>query len=83
MANKYKIFYLDDLVEVIDRVTLDIQKEPNYMMSAASDKQLVIVQNAMIASFNHGVQKMRKMLIKQLEEVEEDDGGQEVPEVQR
>ena len=64
--NDYKLFYVKDLLPIIDRIAFDLQKEPNMIICHQGDEQLMLVQNASIATYNQGVMRMRKELVEAL-----------------
>lgn len=66
MKNEYASFFLKDLAPIIDKVALDIQKEPNMMMMSNVDESLILLQNASTAAYNRGILKMREALLKEL-----------------
>ena len=73
MKDGYTSSFLKDLLQVIDKVALDNQREPNMMMVGKGDEQIILLQNASVAAYNRGILKMREALIKELAS-EEDDG---------
>ena len=73
MKDGYTSFFLKDLLQVIDKVALDNQREPNMMMVGKGDEQIILLQNASVAAYNRGILKMREALINELAS-EEDDG---------
>ena len=73
MKDVYTSFFLKDLLQIIDKVALDNQREPNMMLIGKDDSQLYLLQNASIAAYNRGILKMREALIRELAS-EEDDG---------
>ena len=74
MKDGYTNFFLKDLLQIIDKVALDNQREPNMMMVGKGDEQIVLLQNASIAAYNRGILKMREALIKALTEEADPDG---------
>ena len=75
MKDGYTNFFLKDLLQIIDKVALDNQREPNMMMVGKGDEQIVLLQNASIAAYNRGILKMREALIKELASEEDDADG--------
>ena len=75
MKDGYTSFFLKDLLQIIDKVALDNQREPNMMMVGKGDEQIVLLQNASIAAYNRGILKMREALIKELASEEDDADG--------
>ena len=73
MKDGYTSSFLKDLLQVIDKVALDNQREPNMLMIGKGDEQIILLQNASVAAYNRGILKMREALIKELAS-EEDDG---------
>ena len=66
MKDGYTSFFLKDLLQIIDKVALDNQREPNMMMVGKGDEQIILLQNASVAAYNRGILKMREALIKEL-----------------
>ena len=64
--NDYKLFYVKDLLPVIDRIAFDLQKEPNVNIYHQGDEQLLLVQNSSVATYNQGVMRMRRELVEAL-----------------
>ena len=75
MKDGYTNFFLKDLLQIIDKVALDNQREPNMMMVGKGDEQIVLLQNASVAAYNRGILKMREALIKELASEEDDADG--------
>ena len=76
MKDGYTSFFLKDLLQIIDKVALDNQREPNMMMLVGNgDEQIVLLQNASVAAYNRGILKMREALIKELASEEDDADG--------
>jgi len=75
MKDGYTSFFLKDLLQIIDKVALDNQREPNMMMVGKGDEQIVLLQNASVAAYNRGILKMREALIKELASEEDDADG--------
>ena len=75
MKDGYTSFFLKDLLQIIDKVALDNQREPNMMMVCKGDEQIVLLQNASVAAYNRGILKMREALIKELASEEDDADG--------
>ena len=75
MKDVYTSFFLKDLLQVIDKVALDNQREPNMMMVGKGDEQIILLQNASVAAYNRGILKMREALIKELASEEDDADG--------
>ena len=75
MKDGYTSFFLKDLLQVIDKVALDNQREPNMMMVGKGDEQIILLQNASVAAYNRGILKMREALIKELASEEDDADG--------
>lgn len=75
MKDGYTNFFLKDLLQIIDKVALDNQREPNMMMVGNGDEQIVLLQNASVAAYNRGILKMREVLIKELASEEDDADG--------
>ena len=75
MKDGYTSFFLKDLLQIIDKVALDNQREPNMlMMIGKGDEQVILLQNASVAAYNRGILKMREALIKALTEEADPDG---------
>lgn len=75
MKNDYTSYFLKDLLQIIDKVALDNQREPNMlMMVGKGDEQVILLQNASVAAYNRGILKMREALIKALTEEADPDG---------
>ena len=74
MKDGYTSFFLKDLLQIIDKVALDNQREPNMLMIGKGDEQVILLQNASVAAYNRGVLKMREALIKALTEEADPDG---------
>lgn len=71
----YTSYFLKDLLQIIDKVALDNQREPNMlMMISKGDEQVILLQNASVAAYNRGILKMREALIKALTEEADPDG---------
>ena len=75
MKDVYTNFFLKDLLQIIDKVALDNQREPNMTMVGKGDEQIVLLQNASVAAYNRGILKMREALIKELASEEDDADG--------
>ena len=76
MKDVYTSFFLKDLLQIIDKVALDNQREPNMlMMVGKGDEQVILLQNASVAAYNRGILKMREALIKELASEEDDADG--------
>ena len=75
MKNDYTSYFLKDLLQMIDKVALDNQKEPNMLMIGKGDEQVILLQNASVAAYNRGILKMREALIKELASEEDDADG--------
>ena len=75
MKDGYTSFFLKDLLQIIDKVAFDNQREPNMMMVGKGDEQIVLLQNASVAAYNRGILKMREALIKELASEEDDADG--------
>ena len=75
MKDGYTSFFLKDLLQIIDKIAFDNQREPNMlMMIGKGDEQVILLQNASVAAYNHGIIKMREALIKALTEEADPDG---------
>lgn len=74
MANEYKMFYLSDLLLLIDSVALGAQKDPNTIITHQGDMQMLLFQNANVALYNRGVMKMREALVEALNKEADPDG---------
>lgn len=74
MKDDYTSYFLKDLLQIIDKVALDNQREPNILMIGKGDEQIILLQNASVAAYNRGVLKMREALIKALTEEADPDG---------
>ena len=74
MKDDYTSYFLKDLLQMIDKVALDNQKEPNMLMIGKGDEQVILLQNASVAAYNRGILKMREALIKALMEEADPDG---------
>ena len=72
--NEYKIFYLKDLLLLIDSVALGAQKDPNTIITHQGDMQMLLFQNANVALYNRGVMKMREALVEVLNKEADPDG---------
>ena len=68
-------FFLKDLLQTIDKVALDNQREPNMLMIGKGDEQVILLHNASVAAYNRGILKMREALIKELASEEDDADG--------
>ena len=75
MKDGYTNFFLNDLLQIIDKVALDNQREPNMMMVGKGDERVNLLQNASVAAYNRGILKMREALIKKLASEEDDADG--------
>ena len=75
MKDGYTSFFLKDLLQIIDKVALDNQREPNMLMIGKGDEQVILLQNASGAAYNRGILKMREALIKELASEEDDADG--------
>ena len=75
MKDDYTSYFLKDLLQMIDKVALDNQREPNMMMVGKGDEQIILLQNASVAAYNRGILKMREALIKELASEEDDADG--------
>jgi len=75
MKDDYTSYFLKDLLQMIDKCALDIQKEPNMLMLGKDDEQVILLQNASVAAYNRGILKMREALIKELASEEDDADG--------
>lgn len=74
MANEYKMFYLSELLLLIDSVALGAQKDPNMIITHQGDMQMLLFQNANVALYNRGVMKMREALVEALNKEADPDG---------
>lgn len=74
MANEYKMFYLSELLPLIDSVALGAQKDPNTIITHQGDMQMLLFQNANVALYNRGVMKMREALVEALNKEADPDG---------
>lgn len=74
MANEYKMFYLSELLLLIDSVALGAQKDPNTIITHQGDMQMLLFQNANVALYNRGVMKMREALVEALNKEADPDG---------
>ena len=75
MRDDYTSYFLKDLLQIIDKVALDNQREPNMLMIGKGDEQVILLQNASVAAYNRGILKMREALIKELASEEDDADG--------
>ena len=75
MRDEYTSFFLKDLLQIIDKIALDNQREPNMMLIGKDDPQLYLLRNASIAAYNRGILKMREALIEKLASEEDDSNG--------
>jgi len=75
MKDGYTSYFLKDLLQIIDKVALDNQREPNMLMIGKGDEQVILLQNASVAAYNRGILKMREALIKELASEEDDADG--------
>ena len=75
MKDGYTNFFLKDLLQIIDKIALDNQREPNMLMIGKGDEQVNLLQNASVAAYNRGILKMREALIKELASEEDDADG--------
>ena len=75
MKDDYTSYFLKDLLQIIDKVALDNQREPNMLMIGKGDEQIILLQNASVAAYNRGILKMREALIKELASEEDDADG--------
>lgn len=75
MKDGYTSYFLKDLLQVIDKVALDNQREPNMLMIGKGDEQIILLQNASVAAYNRGILRMREALIKELASEEDDADG--------
>ena len=75
MKDGYTSFFLKDLLQIIDKVALDNQREPNMLMIGNGNEQIILLQNAIVAAYNRGILKMREALIKELASEEDDADG--------
>ena len=75
MKDGYTSFFLKDLLQIIDKIALDNQREPNMLMIGKGDEQVNLLQNASVAAYNRGILKMREALIKELASEEDDADG--------
>ena len=75
MKDGYTSFFLKDLLQVIDKVALDNQRDPDMMMIGKGDEQIYLLKNASTAAYNRGILKMREQLIKALTTEEADPDG--------
>ena len=74
MKDDYTSYFLKDLLQIIDKVALENQREPNMLMIGKGDEQVILLQNASVAAYNRGILKMREALIKALTEEADPDG---------
>lgn len=65
-VNDYNLFYVKDLLPIIDKIAFDLQKEPNVNIYHQGNEQLLLVQNASVANYNHGIMRMRRELVEAL-----------------
>jgi hypothetical protein len=76
MRNARDLLYweesVEELMSIIDRVTIEIQKEPCMMFSAQKDAEDIKLFNNNIAAYNRGAMKMREALLKELTLKEEE-----------
>ena len=75
MKDGYTSFFLKDLLQIIDKIALDNQREPNMLMIGNGNEQIILLQNASVAAYNRGILKMREALIKELASEEDDADG--------
>ena len=75
MASDYTSFYLKDLLPMIDKLTLDSQRDPDMIMISKGDEQLYLLKNASVAAYNRGIMKMREQLVAALTREEDDPDG--------
>ena len=74
MKDDYTNYFLKDLLPMIDKCALAIQKEPNMLMLSNEGAQLYLLQNASTAAYNRGILRMREELIKALTEEADPNG---------
>ena len=76
MRNARDLLYweesVEELMSIIDRVTIEIQKEPCMMFSAQKDAEDIKLFNNNIAAYNRGAMKLREALLKELAPKEEE-----------
>ena len=76
MRNARDLLYweesVEELMSIIDRVVIEIQKEPCMMFSAQKDAEDIKLFNNNIAAYNRGAMKLREALLKELAPKEEE-----------
>jgi hypothetical protein len=60
-----------ELTAIIDRITIEIQKEPCMLFSVQKDGEDIKLFNNNVAAYNRGAMKLREALMKELVPAEE------------
>lgn len=72
--NEYRIFYLKDLIPLIDRIAMETLMVP-HITEQPNASGIWNEMNASIAVFNEGVRSMAVQMLNELEKEGEDDGA--------
>ena len=64
---------VESLMAIIDRITIEIQKEPCMLFSSQKGAEDIMLFNSNVAAYNQGATKLREALLKELEPEVEDD----------